>query len=145
MCFLHRHHHKRKANKLTAEFIINGYKIYSTTMATITIPGSANSVNGQLVPLAAGVAQPITAIQAGSEAYTISDPTLATVAPISGTEGAFTVARVPGTSGTVTLKYSANNTAGTSISGSDDFVFEAPAPPPPPVADALSATYSTPV
>ena len=111
-------------------------------MATITVPGGNSSVAGQLVPIGTDGSQlPITSIQAGSEAYTTSDPTIATVVPIDGQEGGFTVTRVPNASGAVTVSYTANNTEGTSISGSDSFVFEAPVI----LAASLTATYGTPV
>lgn len=110
---------------------------------TITVLDGQNNVPGQLIPLAAdGVTQePISTINAGSEAYTSSDTTIATVAPVAGTEGAFLVTRVPGAVGNVTISYTAVNTAGTTISGSDNFVFQGPLTG---LAQSLTASYGTP-
>lgn len=110
----------------------------------ITVLDGQNNVAGQLVPLAAdGVTvEPIDTITAGSEAYTSSDPTVATVAADpSGVEGAFIVSRVTGATGNVTVSYTAKNTAGTTISGSDNFTFQGPLTG---LAQSLSATYSAP-
>jgi hypothetical protein len=113
---------------------------------TITILGTQNTVPGQLTPIAAdGVTvEPITTIQPGSEVYTLSPTGIATVAPVTGTEGAFTVTRVSGQSGTVTLMYTAVNTAGTTITNTngtpDTFVFQGAQTL---VASSLAATYGS--
>lgn len=111
---------------------------------TITVLDGQNNVPGQLVPLAAdGVTiEPISTINAGSEVYTSSDTTIATAAADpSGVEGAFIVTRVPGAAGNVSVSYTAVNTAGTTISGSDNFVFQGPATG---IASSLTATYGQP-
>lgn len=111
---------------------------------SITVLDGQNNVAGQLVPLAAdGVTvEPIDTIKAGSELYTSSDTTVATVAADpSGVEGAFIVSRVTGATGNVTVSYTAVNTAGTTISGSDNFTFQGPLTG---LAQSLSATYSAP-
>lgn len=111
---------------------------------TITVLDGQNNVPGQLVPLAAdGVTtEPISTINAGSEVYTSSDSTIATVAPVaSGPEGSFLVTRVPGAVGNVTISYTAVNTAGVTISGSDNFIFQGPTTG---VAASLTANYGTP-
>jgi hypothetical protein len=108
---------------------------------TITVLDGQNNVPGQLVPLAAdGVTiEPISTINAGSESYTSSDPSIATAAPVAGgPEGSFLVTRVPGAIGNVAISYTAVNTDGTTISGSDNFVFQGPSTG---VAASLTATY----
>lgn len=134
---------KRK-QRLSATYIFPNFKIH-TEMATITLNGSQSKVSGQLVPLAADSSvQPITAIQAGSEAYSSTDETVCTVAADTSAEGAFVVTRVGTAGGSATVGYKALNANGDTISGSDDFVFEAVPPPPPPLATSLTATYGTP-
>lgn len=115
----------------------------STMPNTITVLDGQNVVPGQLIPLAAdGVTQePITTINAGSEVYTSSDTTIATVGTTNTAEGAFTVTRVPGAVGNVTISYTAVNTAGTTISGSDNFIFQGPTTG---IAASLTASYGTP-
>jgi|SRR6187402_154657 len=111
---------------------------------TITVLDGQNTVPGQLVPLAADnvTVEPISTINAGSELYTSSDTTIATVAADpSGVEGAFIVSRVPGANGNATISYTATTPQGTTISGSDNFVFQGPSTG---VATSLTATYGTP-
>lgn len=110
---------------------------------SVTVLDGQNKVPGQLIPLAAdGVTQePIETINAGSEVYTSSDTTVATVAADPSAEGAFVVTRVPGATGNVTISYTAVNTAGTIISGSDNFTFQGPLTG---LAQSLSAQYGAP-
>lgn len=114
---------------------------------TITVLGTQNSVPGQLTPLAADgiTVEPITTITPGSETYTLSPTGIATVATVTGTEGAFVVTRVSGQSGTVTLMYTAVNTAGTTITNTngqpDTFIFQAPQSL---VAASLAAVFGSP-
>lgn len=113
---------------------------------TINILSTQNTVAGQITPVAADgiTVEPITTINPGSEIYTISDPTIATVAPISGgTEGQFSVVRVSGKSGTVTFLYTAVRASDgaiiTNFSGiPDTFIFQGTSTG---VASALSAVY----
>ena len=109
---------------LKSQFIFDNIKIKGNKM-TLTFTGTQNSVIGQLVPTLAGVDQPISAIVAGSEVYNSSDTTIATVTSDGTTEGQYTVTRVAGASGNVTINYTAINLEGTTISGSDDYVFQA--------------------
>lgn len=138
----HRRVRHRKRRHLSARYAINGLKIHGQHM-DITILSTQNSIPGQLVPLAAdGVTvEPISTITAGSEAYTSSDQTVATVAAANDVaEGAFVVTRVPGASGTVVINYTATNTDGvtiTSLTG-DTFTFLGQ---PQGLAQSLSATY----
>lgn len=140
--------HKRKRLRhrhLSASYTINNVTIQGIHM-TITVPFVANTIPGQLVPLAIdGVTtEPITTITAGSEVYTSSDTTVATVAPNTAAgEGAFTVSRVAGASGTVVINYTATNTDGVTITNptGDSFIFLGQ---PTGLAQSLSATYGTP-
>jgi hypothetical protein len=129
--------------RLSATYIFNGIKFHSK-MATITLNGSQDAVSGQLVPLAADNSQqPITAINPGSENYSSSDSNICSVAADSSAEGAFVVTRVSAGGGSATVSYTAKNANGDTISGSDDFVFEAVVTPPV-LATSLTATYGTP-
>lgn len=132
----------KKVKSLSAIYFFQNTQI-NNQMPTITIPGSANSVAGQLVPLdAGGNPLPITSIDAVSAAYTSSDNSIATVSNSAG--GAFTVTRNGSAAGNVTVSYTANNADGNPVSGSDDFVFE-PVGGTPELAASLTAEYQTPV
>jgi hypothetical protein len=119
------------------------------TMAqTITVQPGQNHVPGQLIPLAADnvTVEPISTIQAGTEVYTSSDPSIATVAAVAGgAEGQFTVDRVTGKSGTISVAYTAQNTDGTTITNvggvGDTFIFLGQATG---LAQALTANYGAP-
>ena len=79
-----------------------------------TVAANQNTVVAQLVPVAADGVTPeaITTINPGSEVYTSSDPTIATVAATpGGTEGQYTISRVTGASGTVSITYTAVRTS----------------------------------
>ena len=121
---LAKHIDDKEKMALKSQFIFDNIKIQGNKM-TLTFTGAQNSVVGQLVPTLAGVDQPITAINAGSENYVSSDPTIATVASNGTPEGQYTVTRVAGASGNITVSYTATNLEGTTISGSDDYVFQA--------------------
>lgn len=129
--------------------IFNSNKINSIMAQTITVLPGQNTVPGQLVPVASDntTVEPISTITAGSEVYTSSDPTIATVAAVTGgTEGQFAVTRVAGKSGTITVSYTAlaidGTTTITNVGGTPDtFIFRGQ---PTGVAAALTATYGTP-
>lgn len=113
---------------------------------TITVLGTQNSLPGQLTPIAAdGVTvEPITTIQPGTEVYTPTPTGIATVTPVAGTEGAYTVDRISGQSGTVALMYTALNTAGVTITNTDgvpDSIIFLPSPTG--VAASLASTFGS--
>jgi hypothetical protein len=133
---------QKKARYLTATYFIDNLQTLPT-MATINVPGSANSVAGQLVPRdAGGNALPWSAVQPTSEAYSNSDNSVATVSNSAG--GAFTVTRANPAGGTTTVTYTALNANGDTITGSDDIVFE-PAGGTPALATSLTADFQAPV
>jgi hypothetical protein len=132
----------------SGNIIFNISNTNSMAAQTITVLPNQNTVPGQIVPVAAdGVTvEPISAINAGSEVYTSSNPAIATVAAVpGGSEGQFAVTRVSGQSGTVVVTYTAVNTAGTTITNAggvgDTFIFQGQ---PTGVAAALTATYGSP-
>ena len=148
--------HKRakflKASYYTVDqsgnIIFNISNSNSMAAQTITVLPGQNTVPGQIVPVAAdGVTkEPISTINAGSEVYTSSNPSIATVAAVpGGSEGQFAVTRVAGQSGTVVITYTAVNTAGTTITNAggvgDTFIFQGQ---PSGVAAALTASYGNP-
>ena len=115
---------------------------------TITLLAGQNTLPGQIVPVASDnvTVEPISTINAGSEVYTSSDTSIATVAADpSGVEGAFIVSRVPNAVGTIQLTYSATTPDGktvTNVGGTPDtIIFQGQ---PTDVASALTATYGTP-
>lgn len=126
------------------------YNLKSNKMAqTIVVPFGKNTVAGQIVPEKKdGVTtEPITSINPGSEVYTSSDPTIATAAAVTGgAEGQFTVTRVSGATGSVTVLYTAvravDGATITNLGGvGDTFQFQGE---PDGTPDALTATYSSP-
>lgn len=131
-----KHRHKIK---LGAIYFIENFKIL-VQMATINIPQDKNSVNGQLVPTQSGNPLDLSFIQPDTDSYSSSDTNIANVSKTG--NGTFTVSRVAPEGGTVTISYSANNTQGNQISGSDTVIFDAVVVPI--VADALTATFSEP-
>lgn len=141
-----------QANYLTVD--PSGNIIFNTSKKpqmpqSITVLPAQNTVPGQLVPVASDntTVEPISTIQPGSELYTTSDPTIATVAAVvGGPEGSFAVTRVAGKSGTVTVSYTALAADGvtkiTNVGGiPDTFIFQGQ---PTGVAAALTASYGTP-
>lgn len=152
----HHHHKKNKLKHLTANYYTvskSGDIIFNKSNnnqmgQTIQVGASQNSVPGQLIGLAAdGVTQePLSGLQPGSEVYTTSDATIATISPVSGgAEGQYTVDRVAGASGSVQVGYSATLADGTTIvngpAGGDTIVF---AGQPTGVISSLSSIYGAP-
>lgn len=112
---------------------------------TINVLAGQNTVPGQLVPVADDntTIEPIETITAGSEVYTTSDISIATAAAVvGGAEGQFTINRVLGAQGTVTLFYTATTPDGrtiTNIGGlPDTFNFQGQ---PTGIASALTANF----
>jgi hypothetical protein len=145
-----------KAAALTAQYslINSSNKIKSKMAQTITVLGSQNTVPGQIVPVAADnvTVEPISSIQAGSEAYVVVDQStgttslVATVAAVAGgAEGQFAVTRIGTQSGTVLVSYTALAADGvtsiTNVGGvPDTIIFQGQ---PTGVAAALTAQYGT--
>lgn len=133
-----------KHPKLRASYFLNGYKIFSKTMATISIPQDKTQVIGQLTPLdVSGNVLDISTVQAGSETFSVSDGSVASAILTGAQEGQFTVARLTDQGGSVTVTYTAKNANGDDISGSDDFVIDAKVVVPV-LATSLSATFQDP-
>jgi hypothetical protein len=156
----HHHHHKHWAKSLSADYftiqngdilIINS-KTSNQMAQTVTVLGTQNTLPGQIVPVAADnvTVEPISTIQAGSEAYTVVDQAtgqtslVATVAAVAGgAEGQFAVSRIGTQSGTVLVSYTALAADGvttiTNVGGvPDTIIFQGQ---PTGVAAALTAQY----
>jgi|ERR1700722_1742355 len=151
--WLNKHRHKHHAKSLSAEYytvsktgdIIINIKNKNNMAQTIEVLSSQSTLPGQIIPLdASGNPLPISTIVAGSELYTTSDATIATVAPVAGgSEGQFAVTRVAAAGGVVTIGYSATNLSGASITGGGDTItFDAQVAPPA-TAESLTANYGS--
>ena len=94
----------------SGNFVFSNLNSYNQMALNQTVAANQNTVVAQIVPVAADGVTPeaITTITAGSEVYTSSDPTIATVAAVTGgAEGLYQVVRVPGASGVVSISYTA--------------------------------------
>lgn len=128
-----KHHHKVI---LKSKYYLQPYKII-TSMSQITVPSGKSLVEGKLIPMQGGNALDLSVIQTDSDNYSSDNEGVAVVSKTS--FGSFVVKRASDSGGTCTITYSALNSQGNKVEGSDQFTFDANVVTP--VADSLSASY----